>query len=151
MMTNVLNIDVPLDEANEYFGLRLNTTVWDNANDEMRKQALSQAGMLISSAFVFSKEAYEIDSATGSVIWNKRIISSVCEEALWLLTRDPSEIPDALFNGVSSASAGNVSATFDKSFVIPWICPVARTIVGSLGTFIAGDDDSYVHSTPMSL
>ena len=151
MMTNVLNIDVPLDEANEYFGLRLNTTVWDNANDEMRKQALSQAGMLISSAFVFSQDAYEIDPKTGSVVWNSQIISAVCEEALWLLSHDPSNIPEALFQGVSSANAGNVSATFDKSFVLPWICPVSRTLVGSLGTFIAGDDDSYVHSNPMSL
>lgn len=151
MMTNVLNIDVPLDEANDYFGLRLNTTVWDNANDDMRKQALRQAGTLIFSAFVFSKEAYEIDPKTGSVVWNSQIISAVCEEALWLLTHDPSNIPEALFQGVSSANAGNVSATFDKSFVLPWICPVSRTLVGSLGTFIAGDDDSYVHSNPMSL
>lgn len=151
MMTNVLNIDVPLDEANEYFGLRLNTTVWDNATDDMRKQALRQAGTLIFSAFVFSKKAYEIDSKTGSVVWNSQIISAVCEEALWLLSHDPSNIPEALFQGVSSANAGNVSATFDKSFVLPWICPVSRTLVGSLGTFIAGDDDSYVHSNPMSL
>ena len=150
-MTNVLNIDVPLDEANDYFGLRLNTTVWDNANDDMRKQALRQAGTLIFSAFVFSKEAYEIDPETGSVVWNSQIISAVCEEALWLLSHDPSNIPEALFQGVSSANAGNVSATFDKSFVLPWICPVSRTLVGSLGTFIAGDDDSYVHSNPMSL
>ena len=105
----------------------------------------------MSSAFVFSSEAYEIDSVTRSVIWNKRIISAVCEEALWLLSHDPSNMPEALFQGVSSANAGNVSATFDKSFVLPWICPVSRTLVGSLGTFIAGDDNSYVHSNPMSL
>lgn len=151
MMAKALNISVSLDEANNYFELRLNTTVWDNSNDDMRKQALRQAGTLIFSAFVFSKDAYEIDSQTGNVIWNYQIVSAVCEEALWLLTHDPSNIPEALFQGVSSANAGNVSATFDKSFTLPWICPASRTLVGSLGTFIAGDDDSYVHSNPMSL
>lgn len=150
-MTKALNISVTLDEANNYFELRLNTTVWDNASDTMREQALSQAGMLVFSAFVFSPNAYETDAQTGSVVWNSQIISAVCEEALWLLQYDPSKIPETLFQGVASANAGNVSATFDKSFIIPWICPVSRALVGSLGTFIAGDDDSFVRSNPMCL
>ena len=148
-MRNDVKLEVSLSDADSYFATRLRSDAWDAANDETRIKALAQASFLISGAFVFSDAAYSIDDED-AVTWHDRVIAAVCEEALWLLSRDPAQLPDALFQGVSSASAGSVSATFDKSFVLPWICPVAKTLIGALGTLI-DDDTSYVRSTPLAI
>lgn len=141
---------VSINDAESYFASRLRSEIWDAADEGSKTRALAQASFLISGAFVFSSNACEQDE-NGAVVWHERVIAAVCEEAHWLLSRDPSEIPDALFQGVASASAGGASATFDKSFVIPWICPIAKTLVGDLGTLIDSDDDSRVRSAPLPL
>lgn|GEM_PF-2830176 len=150
-MANYYALWVELEDAEAYFNTRMQADAWNAADDATKTRALGQASFLISGAFVFSDSAYTIDAETGEAYWNTRIIAAVSEEALWLLTRDPSQLPDALFKGIVSASAGSVSATFDKSFVLPWICPVAKTLIGDLGTLVDGEEDSWVKSKPLAL
>ena len=52
---------------------------------------------------------------------------------------------------VNTWGVESVSATFDKSFVLPWICPVAKTLIGDLGTLVDGEEDSWVKSKPLAL
>jgi len=142
--------NVSLAGAELYFASRLYTDAWDNADNSTKSKALNQAAILVSGAFVFNDGAFVV-SDESEVIWNERIIAGICEEALWLLGKDPNDIPSSLFNGISSASAGSVSATFDKSFVRPWICEQTKILIGDLGTFIADDSEARVESSFLSL
>lgn len=148
-MANVPLI-VDIDDAEAYFNSRLRPELWNAADEETKKRALLQSAFLISGAFVFTDAAYYVDAETQAVYWNTRVIAAVCEQAVWLMARDPSEIPEALFKGIVSASAGSVSATFDKSFILPWICPVAKTLIGDLGIFL-DDDSSWVKFKQLAL
>lgn len=141
---------ISLEQANEYFANRLRSDAWTAATETAKTQALAQATLLIGGAFVFGFSAYET-TPDGATVWHERVRAAVCEEALWLLERDPSDIPTALFQGLASASASGASATFDKKFVIPWVCPVARTLVGELGTLVDSEDNSYVRTTLLKL
>lgn len=142
--------NVSISEADLYFASRLRTDEWDNSDNSTKSKALSQSAYLISGAFVFDDGAYTETEENG-VVWDDRIVAAVCEEALWLLQHDPNDIPTALFNGISSASAGSVSASFDKEFICPWICEQAKILVGELGTFIADDTEAFVKSTVLPL
>ena len=113
-MANEIALYVEVDDANAYFNSRLRPDAWLAVDDDTKQRALLQASFLISGAFVFTNEACYYDADAQAYLWNTRVIAAVCEQALWLITRDPSELPDALFKGIVSASAGSVSATFDK-------------------------------------
>ncbi len=139
---------VSIDEADNYFSSVLHSEDW-NVTREQKEQALTYASVIISSAFEFSSEAYQTDD-NGEIIWSDPIKAAVFEEARYLLMRNPAEIPAGLLNGISQASAGSVSATFDWSFVLPWICGAAKTLVGSLGTFIA-DGSGYCRSQLLAM
>lgn len=148
-MTVVIRPTVSLAEANLYFTSRLRSTAWTAADETSKSQALAQASNLVSGAFIFSEDAYRVEDDV--VTWDERISFAICEEALWLLEHDPSELPESLTKGIQSASAGSVSATFDKSFVIPWICGAVKTLIGDLGTFIGDSSESSVRSTLLAL
>lgn len=128
---------VSLVDAESYFASRLRSDVWNAADGEIKVQALAQASFLISGAFTFSDDARS--NINGETVWDDRIKGAICEEAIWLLAKDPADVPSALFNGLSAASAGTVSATFDKSFVCPWICEAAKVLIGDLGIFLGND------------
>lgn len=132
--------NVSLGDAESYFASRLRSDLWNAADEEIKRQALAQASLLISGAFTFFDGAFSTDEQ-GVTTWDDRVVAAVCEEAVWLLAKDPADVPDALFNGLVSASAGAVSATFDKSFVRPWICEAAKTLIGDLGAFL-GDEST---------
>lgn len=142
--------NVSLEQAEQYFASRLHADAWNNADNSTKSKALTQAAFLLSGAFVFNDGAYVV-SEESEITWDDRIVGGVCEEALWLLQKDPNEIPTSLFNGISSASAGSVSATFDKSFVIPWICEQVKILIGDLGTFVADDSEARVETSLLSL
>ena len=148
-MTVVIRPTVSLAEANLYFASRLRSTAWTAADETSKLQALAQASNLVSGAFIFSEDSYRVEDDV--VTWDERISFAICEEALWLLGHDPSELPESLTKGIQSASAGSVSATFDKSFVIPWICDAVKTLIGDLGTFIGDSSESSVRSTLLAL
>ena len=130
---------VDLVDANEYFTSRLRSNHWNDSEDSVKLQALSQASFLVSGAFELNDKSYIVKD--NKIIWNERIKAAICEEAIWLLKHDPSAIPEALFNGMSNASVGGVSVTFDKSFICPWICNATKTLIGDLGFFL-GDEGS---------
>lgn len=141
--------NVSLAVAENYFAARLRSDAWDNADVLTKTKALNQAAFLISGAFIFNDAAYVVIDDT--VIWDDRINAAVCEEAIWLLEKDPNEIPASLFNGIVSASAGSVSATFDKSFIIPWICDIVKILIGDLGTFIVDNSEARVETSLLAL
>ena len=138
---------VELVYANEYFTLRLRSNLWNDSEDSVKLQALSQASFLVSGAFKFNDKSYIVKD--NKILWHERIKAAICEEAIWLLEHDPSKIPEALFNGMSNASVGGVSVTFDMSFICPWICNASKTLIGDLGTFL-GDEGS-LQTTILSL
>lgn len=142
--------DVSLEDAEQYFAERLRATTWNAADASQKTQALTMASFLISGAFVLYDSAFSIQE-DGDVIWDDRITAAVCEEANWLLGHDPDAVPAALFNGISQASAGAVSATFDKAFVCPWICSAARLMVGDLGLFLGDDTEGSAKTTLLAM
>lgn len=140
---------VSLNDAESYFATRLRSDSWSDAAETDKAKALAQASYLISGAFVFTESAWEL--AGDEIVWDDRVIAAICEEAIWLLERDPSEIPEALLTGILSASAGSVSATFDKTHVVPWICPTAKILIGDLGAFIGDGGEGDARATVLPL
>ncbi|MDD3587243.1 MAG: hypothetical protein PHQ75_08665, partial [Thermoguttaceae bacterium] len=61
-------------------------------------------------------------------------IAAVCEQALWVLRLDPAVYPEALIQGIASASAAGSSATFSRQFVPPLLCPVTQCLLAKIGT-----------------
>lgn len=137
-------------DADSYFASVVRSTEWDAATDSEKEQALTQASYLIAGAFILQDNSFAVND-DGSIVWNERIVAAVCEEAMWLLSHDPSELPDALTKGIVSASAGAVSATFDKTFVTPWICTLTRILIGDLGVFIGDEDGTNVRTTLLAM
>ncbi|MBQ9873737.1 MAG: hypothetical protein IJM30_04685 [Thermoguttaceae bacterium] len=141
---------VSLDEASALFANRLYAEPWFAASEDDRRKALEWASRLISGAFLFSTSAFRTDSS-GAVVWSERVSIAVCEEALWLLKRDPTEIPELLTLGVASASVASLSATLDRSFVAPLICDAAKRAIGNLGEFVAIVEGGTCASTPLAI
>lgn len=144
-------LEVSVTDAENYFAKRLRATTWNAADTTQKSQALTQASFLVSGAFVFYDSAFSIQDDGETVVWDDQIVAAVCEEALWLLSHDPDAIPDALFKGISQASAGSVSATFDRDFVCPWICKTARLMVGDLGLFLGDDSEGSVKTSLLAM
>jgi hypothetical protein len=119
---------VTLDWATDYFdNFRPKADEWVDAGDAIRQQYLGWASVLIKSAFVFRADV-EIED-------NDRVRVATCEQALWLMRRKD-VYPEVLTNGIVSASAGAVSATFSKDFIAPLICEEAKLVIGEMGNFI---------------
>lgn len=136
--------------ANDYFNARLYADAWNNASETDREKSLTQASFLIAGAFEFYESAYSID-ARGAIHWNERALAAVCEEALWLLKRDPTHFPELLGAGISQASASSLSATFDRKALAPLICDAAKNLIGRLGAFEGVEDEPRsCKSTPLA-
>lgn len=133
-MTNsdIPPLSVSPEFADSYFRNRLHTGTWDTATPEDKSKALSWASTIILGSFSWSEFAYSND------LWALPVQYAVCEEALWLLRLDPSEYPEILTKGVSSAKTEPVQATFSKEFLAPFVCLAARKLVGDLGTITDG-------------
>lgn len=122
-----------IEQASAYFATRLYSDVWDRAIGADKRKALSWASRIIEGSYVFTDEAYTEDT------WDPRILYAVYEEAIWLLTQDPTVLPEVFTKGIVSASAGGVSATFSKEHLLPLVCGSARALIGDLGTLISGE------------
>ncbi len=105
-MPEPLPISVSAEWAERYFARRLYTGTWDGASESDRAKALSWSAALISAAF--SWNAADLADETRL----DRLRAIVCEEAIWLLARDPSET--APLFGVRKASAGPIAVTFEN-------------------------------------
>lgn len=125
-------LTITLSDVESYFANRLYTSTWDSASSTDKQKAVSWATAIIGGAFVFGENAYSIENDI--TIWDTHIVAAVCEQALWCLRADPTEYPELLTMGLSESAAG-ASAKFDKSFVTPLVCEVAKVLVGDLGVF----------------
>ena len=131
---------IDVTSADAYFNSRLRSEKWNEADNDSKAKALEQASFLLTGAFTFKDNSFYLDE-NDEIQWHERITSAICEQAIYLLSFDPGDIPESLFQGISQASAGSVSATFDKSFVRPWISETARILIGDLA-FSALDSQS---------
>ncbi len=139
--------NVTLAAATTYFDGRLYADAWTNAEPSDREKALTQASFLVAGAFSFSANAYAVD-AYGVTTWHERVIAAVCEEALWLLKRDPTNYPELLTLGLAEGSVASLCAKFDRRFLAPLICDAAKNLVGELGSLL---EDGSCRSTPLAL
>ncbi|MGI5832153.1 MAG: hypothetical protein ACOX6D_06420 [Thermoguttaceae bacterium] len=118
-------LSVTAEQAQAYFAGRLYTDRWDSASAEDRQKALAWAASILSASFSWDRSAY----ADG--VWCEGVVALVCEEALWLLTHDPTEPALLAARGFRSASAGPVSVTFDRRAAVALLAPaVERMAVG---------------------
>lgn len=133
-MSESLPISVTAEWADRYFAHRLYTGLWDNASESDRAKALEWSAALISAAF--SWNAADLADETRLA----RIRAIVCEEAIWLLARDPSET--APLFGVKKASAGPIAVTFENplsaetasNLIAPVAARMAAGLVSPAGT-----------------
>lgn len=121
---------VPVEIADQYFSLRLRSDAWQTATPEQKTQALTWAGRIIQYAYSWDKAAFT------SVGWALPVQFAVCEQALWVLKRDPTEYPEILTRGIVEGKAQPVSAKFSKDFIVPLVCLPAKALVGDLGTLL---------------
>ena len=126
-MTEPLPVSVTAEWADRYFARRLYTDLWDGASEADRAKALSWSAALISAAF--SWDAADCADETRL----DRIRAIVCEEAIWLLARDPSET--APLFGVKKASAGPIAVTFES----PLDAGTASNLIAPIAARMAAD------------
>lgn len=138
---------VTLDIADNYFSSRLYADAWSKAPSEDREKALTQASFIIAGGFSFYQHAYAVDGY-GKTHWHERVEAAVCEEALWLLKRDPTDYPELLTLGIAEAKAADLEAKFDRAFAAPLVCPAAKALIGELAAFF---NDASCRSTPLAL
>ena len=91
---------VDLAYAETYFAARLYADAWTGANANDKVKALEQASILLAGAVDFAPDACARRD-DGTAVWHERALAAVCEEALWLLTRDPTRLPELLTLGFS--------------------------------------------------
>ena len=140
-----------LNDANEYFADRLYADAWTNATQREREQALAQASYLIDGAFTFRAEA-RVETSNGAFRWRERVVAALCEEALWLLKRDPTQFPQAQALGITRVEVANLSATFDRVQIAPLICDASRRLLTGLADYEPLDDEGgSFAATPLAL
>ncbi len=104
---------VSVSFANEYFATRLNTEAWDDASSITKEKALAQA----------ERELEPYKAQTSSA----KLLSAICEQALWLLQGDTrAELQKA---GVKVFNIGNVSEQFSAGGRPPTISPQGWAIL----------------------
>ena len=137
---------VDLAYAETYFAARLYADAWTGANAGDKVKALEQASILLAGAVDFAPDACARRD-DGTAVWHERALAAVCEEALWLLTRDPTRLPELLARGIASGKVGELSATFDRKLLAPLVCDAALQTLGRLGTPV---DGASFTSTPLA-
>ncbi|GHT43392.1 hypothetical protein FACS189443_7020 [Planctomycetales bacterium] len=128
-----MNSLVTMEWADEWFlTSRPQSEEWTAADSATRQQYLNWASSLIRTMFIFPAN-FDFDNDTVRI--------STCEQALWLMRRTDA-YPELLTMGLSQASAGPLSVTFDKSFVAPLIADLIIPMLGEMGgDYIAGTEN----------
>lgn len=124
-----------VEYADEFFAKRLNTTDWDTSPLELKEKAIQSASDLIRANFVFSKAASWTDE-NGDTVFVEPVQNAACYQAKYMLSTDPYAYPDLLTKGFSSASAGPLSVTADKSFVPKLLAGEVEAEIGEFGNLI---------------
>ena len=140
-----------VDYADTFFADRLHTSVWDAASSDEKRKAINHASSDIRKYFVLHDEAFreEVTEDESRIIADYRIQNAVCLQAIYLLSVNPAEYPEALTKGVSSASAGPLNATFDKSFIPLPIAIGVEEAIGKLGTYIGPTESGTARTMPL--
>jgi Fe-S cluster assembly ATPase SufC len=109
-----------IDEAEEYFALRLHTDAWDEAEEEDRTIALTMATKIIDQFNYKGEKTSESQTNEfprgGDTVVPTEIVEACCEIALKLLDEIDPDIEIENLNKVSSAFA-SVKSNYDKSFI----------------------------------
>ena len=140
-----------VDYADTFFADRLHTDVWDAASSDERRKAINHASSDIRKYFVLHSEAFreEVIDDESRIVADNRVQNAVCLQAIYLLGVNPAEYPEALTKGVSSASAGPLNATFDKSFMPLPIAIGVEEAIGDLGIYIGPTDTGTARTMPL--
>ncbi len=128
-------------QAETYFSERLHSSSWTEANSSDKSRALIMAERMIFSTFDFVEGAVQRDETGEVTACVLNVARAVFEQALYLLTIDPTSYPEVLALGISNANAG-ASATFDRSMIAPYISLSAIRMMGKSGTFYDRAADS---------
>ena len=148
---DALDLAPTLEEAEAYFSARPRPAAWRDASPAEKTQALAFAAIVLESSFEFS-DAARYTTGTGESRWRPRIVAAVCEQALWTLERGGESNARLASLGVTRASVGGLSATFDRRAATTLVCDAARRLIGRLGLFVALDDGGgEITSTPLAL
>lgn len=123
-----------VEYADAFFAKRLNTTNWDLAVYELKEKAIQSASDLLRANFVFSETASLIDE-NGVTVFVEPVQNAACYQAKYMLTNDPYAYPELLTKGFSSATAGPLSVTADKSFVPNLLAGEVEQEIGEYGEF----------------
>lgn len=128
---------VTLEEAVIYFETsRPYKELWDAADDSRRLLFLNWSSDVLLMSFRFRDDVLQAERDPGRS--TGRLKKAVCELTLHLMQRDPTKELALLTKGLSRASAGPLSATFDKRFVATLVPDHVKQLVGDLGEFIGG-------------
>ncbi len=111
---------IELDDAEDYFALRLHTDAWDDAEEEDRTIALTMATKIIDQFNYKGEKTSEVQENEfprgGDTVVPTEIQEACCEIALKLLDEIDPDIEIDNLNKVSSAFA-SVKSNYDKSFI----------------------------------
>lgn len=123
------NSYVSVADADAYIAIRLYSDEWNAADTATKQAALATATATIDELYQWKGEKATSTQelhwpATGAVDCNGDDINSttipnavknaVCEQALYLLKFDALQTPTSIMQGLSAATVGSLSATFDK-------------------------------------
>jgi len=130
-----------VDFANDFFTNRLHAEKWEVASDEDREKAIFTASGDIIKYFVF-------DTPHDGVI-DDRLQVGTCLQAIYLLTRNPEQVIDALTKGIKSARVGPVATEFNKDFVAPLLAPGVIDAIGDAAEYVGPSQSGTVRVRPL--
>lgn len=143
------NSYVTLEEAVNYFAARMYSAAWDAATSGDKEASLLQATRMLDENFFWAGEVtvggqdlrwprtgiYDMDGQIiASDLIPQAIKNATCEQALYLLTLDPTQKPSLTMQGFKTASAGNLSVEADRNMIPDLIAPMAFQCIGLLGS-----------------
>ena len=130
---------LPQEWAETYFANRLYSSAWSTATGTDKPNALTMATNMVLSCFSFTADAFFLndDEEEDCVDAIKR---GICEQAIHLLKMDPTEYPELLTMGITSAGASGASATFDRAMITPYICRATKQMIGEYGDYLDSEN-----------
>ena len=130
-----MSFAMTLNWANAYCANRLYSETWDSADDARRAKSVRMATNMILACFDFADGAFFINDA-GEEDCVDAVKNGIMEQAIYLLSMDPTKVNELLTMGLASGSAAGASATFSKEFIAPLVCDSAKSFIGNYGYFV---------------
>lgn len=151
------NSYVSVEYCDDYIDTRLNASEWLAATDALKQSALVTATGTVEENFQWRGEPATTTQALhwpaeGAINCRGEEISSttipeavkraVCEQALYLLKFDATQTPTAIMQGLSQASVGSLSATFDALMTPETVQGRVKSILRCYGQMIGSNGSS---------